>query len=1088
MRPISKLCIGLLFSLPFLGSCADDDIIKNNDYNIEEGLPVTASLKFGVAESQQVTRAAATETAERNVQNLFIIAFTSGGEISGNGSNTTDGSTASGKLYIRDVDNDTGRGTISNFRMLSGSGQTIYAIANIGTGYDRLQLTTLENFTGTREQFLQLTSTLAERNKVDVERGAFLMTGELSDVAIDERGQFLNPANNPTITLKRLEARITFSLKVDRTQHQDLQFVPSYYVVENISQGTYLFPHEKTTAQEGNTWDYTAGGYASMSEENVTKLFDDANNEDGTTSFEFYVWENRLTPKAQITQEAATTAGAENMYALREKRDKSEDTPDGRKPGQDYVLRDNFPYANDNSTYVVIYGTLTYTESDGRTVTANAAYTVHLGSTGNSTANGNEWYNNATLVNNYDTERNTHYTYNVTLSGVESMRVEVQEDDEDRPGVEGDVIVTNNTFVRDSHYGRAKFSLTRAAVKAGLSWSVSTPFQNGTKEFVEANYKINGSLGNETTLADVEALKTPISLNDYRWVQFVVNGETTRASDNKPVPSYYYAKYPGYEAYDGGTETQQAPAFGSSTGYHYNGATAYYAANVKMYDVNQLINHLYLEANKSDSKAFRDKDGDVSAAEDAEATITAFIDEYVYIYDPTKDYYKAPESTEDPADLLLWREVVNGSNRTLSISGEGTQYSPDGNTSWTETDITFSQHPIYTFYNPSAVETAWGTESEMETDKLVTTGGPNASSNSTSNGRENTLAIVPTRGMLRWSSVLYLEEDGYAHLQDSYNNIWYACLGRNRDLDGDDVVQEDEIRWYLASIDQLTDLWIGEAAIPNARLYDVDKNVNGQTVQIEHVASSSLFGRNNVWMIWAEEGASRGDVNRSIGTNGDTYNYRCVRNLGISLANIDEEPEDYVTLDQGTHTVWTQGDYGWQRQTFNEYIIDVSRLNNNTLRTATANQVLESHTERANLNRPASSFAVITNRRYSVGYNWDDDVQTERNNDPCPRGYRLPNQRELLLLTMYFGYNRPNASYTNLFDGDAGNIYVSKTNFGFVSYSYSGNKGSASGLYSTSRPGFGFEIASGDASNSTFLLLNNDNGNFYARCVRDVTD
>ena len=248
---------------------------------------------------------------------------------------------------------------------------------------------------------------------------------------------------------------------------------------------------------------------------------------------------------------------------------------------------------------------------------------------------------------------------------------------------------------------------------------------------------------------------------------------------------------------------------------------------------------------------------------------------------------------------------------------------------------------------------------------------------------------------------------------------------------------------------------------------------------------SGLFGEDNVWMIWAEEGASRGDVKRSKGTNGDTYNYRCVRNLGISLANIGKEPDDYVTLDKGTHTVWIQGNFGWQRQTFDEYIIDVSRLNNNTLRTATAEQVLETHTERANLNRPARAFAVITDRRYSVGSSWDDDVQTESNGDPCPRGYRLPNQRELLLLTMYFGYNRPDEAYDNLFDGvNATNIFVCKTNFGFSGYTYTGKTG---GTYSN-RPGFGYEIAAGDASNSTFLLLNSSSGTFYARCVRDVTN
>ena len=45
-------------------------------------------------------------------------------------------------------------------------------------------------------------------------------------------------------------------------------------------------------------------------------------------------------------------------------------------------------------------------------------------------------------------------------------------------------------------------------------------------------------------------------------------------------------------------------------------------------------------------------------------------------------------------------------------------------------------------------------------------------------------------------------------------------LLRNRDLNGDNIVQPNEIRWYLAAIDQLVDLYIGEYALDDAsRLY-----------------------------------------------------------------------------------------------------------------------------------------------------------------------------------------------------------------------------------------------------------------------------
>ena len=209
----------------------------------------------------------------------------------------------------------------------------------------------------------------------------------------------------------------------------------------------------------------------------------------------------------------------------------------------------------------------------------------------------------------------------------------------------------------------------------------------------------------------------------------------------------------------------------------------------------------------------------------------------------------------------------------------------------------------------------------METGRIWTGTIYNGATTDKSNGRLNTLHILLGNNyqndpaQLKWTEVLntsdVFSESKYYGLKSGYEYAIYACLIRNRDLNGDNIVDADEIRWYLASIDQLTDLWIGEDALPDAaKLYDVSEVTNGR-VPKRHVASSSVFNNEgvknsqggNVWMIWAEEGASRGDVNRSWGSNEtrDKYDYRCVRNLGIGLAYIDDIPEDYVKLDTGTY-------------------------------------------------------------------------------------------------------------------------------------------------------------------------------------------
>ena len=934
MKLVSYLHITILLSLlALISSCTDEDLIKS--YNIKEGVPVTVSLKYNVAQSTVETRSAQDATVEQTVQRLFVIAFKQNGDISG-------------KTYVPSVNSTLGDGTVK-LKMYSGEGQQIFAVANPNSGVGTLSYEELDAVT-TLKEFKDLHSQLRTGNELSVERMAFLMCGQLqntegnTDIAVSEDGTLVNAANQ-TINLERVDARITFNVDVDASvnKYTNMTFTPEYYRVENIPQGTYLVPRDNE--------DYTTAGYASMQAAGKEYYFDEAKREDDECAyFEFYLLENRRQPtdEQRITQAKKTTSYPEvqNLYALREKREKTDGKIDETKPGQKYVPG-NFIFAPENSTYVTIRGTLSF-EAGTDFYNADVTYTIHLGSTGNKTDNGDDWSNDEELVNNYDIRRNTHYTYNVTITGVESMRVEVQEDNETRPGVEGDVIKAGGEVVElDSHYGRAKFSLTRKDIKAGLSWAISTPFQRGLKVFDRSNYTVDKS-ENGTVVSDynmlsttqVENLQTKLSLNDYRWVQFAINQECILLSTGEAVPPSAFAKYPGYQAYSStNLEDKSAPAFGGD-GYHYSGETAIYRSDVVLYDVNQLLNYLFIEANKTTDCDLFLKDGKVSYDEDAEVTITAFIDEFVYKYNPNEVYYETPDAIQDgDPDLTLWKQVVNGDNRMLHICVKGASYSPDGNTSWAESVITFSQRPIYTFYDPdSDVSTAWGTEYKNESadENLPATSTElngiswDEDNNTFDDGRKNTVNVLSKLTGLKWTDVLYLDEGAYGRLKEDYNSVWFACLGRNRDLNGDNIVDMNEIRWYLASVDQLTDIFIAEAAVPNAKLYS--KNATSESVPLEHVISSTyntVSTTMSPWIIWAEEGASRGNLGHE-GENGP-YTYRCLRNLGLSLSYIDSQVDDYVKSSSKN----ASGDYVETERivsvdneivTYTERFIDLSRL------------------------------------------------------------------------------------------------------------------------------------------------------------------
>lgn len=1088
MRKMKLIYVWLLGLVTVLTACADEEIVKT--YNIKEGVPVTVNLKFNVAASAVETRSAQDATVEQTVQRLFVIAFKRNGEVSG-------------KTYLESV-NITGSGTVT-LDMYSGTGQQIFAVANPNSGVGTLSyelLNAVTNLDDFKALSSQLRTDKGETVSLSVERMAFLMCGQLkntedgTDIAVDAQGNLVGAADK--IDLERVDARITFNVKADGREkgYTNMTFTPKYYRVENIPQGTYLVPRENE--------DYAATmetGYASMQAAGKEYYFDEAKREnDDLSYFEFYLLENRRQPRKKITSEEkkASYSEVQNLYALREKRESDTGKPvDGTKPGQEYVPGD-FIFAPANATYVTIRGTLSF--QDGTDFYhADVTYTVHLGSTGSNP-------DDEELVNNYDVCRNTHYTYNVTITGVESMRVEVVSDKEERPGVEGDVIKAGGEVVDlDSHYGRAKFSLKRKDIQAGLSWAISTPFQRGLKVFVRSNYTEDGSengtvVSDPLTLSDnqVENLKTDITLNDYRWVQFAINQECVLRATGKPVPPSAFAKYPGYAAYSSKDLSEQAPAFGGE-GYHYSGSTAIYSKNVVLYDVNQLLNHLFIEAYKSDSQLFLDANGNVSPAEDATVTITAYIDEYVYKYNPNEKYYEIPTALDkgDP-DLTLWKKFVNAENRMLHICVKGAQYSPDGNTSWAESVITFSQRPIYTFYDPdSDVKTAWGTEFKNEsedanlpaTSKALNGIDWNKDNNTFNDGRKNTLEVLGQLPDLKWTDVLYLNEADYGHLKDDYKCVWFACLGRNRDLDGDNIVDPDEIRWYLASVDQLTDIFIAEAAVPNAKLYS--KNATSTNVPLEHVISSTYNTGSSPWIIWAEEGASRGNLGHE-NENGP-YTYRCLRNLGLSLDDKDSDLDDYVQPSEESKRTVT---IGRGTVTYTERFIDLSRLEPNTLRAALTGGILPQNKERDDNDRPYRKFAVLVSAegdRWNSSYDnasglypkndywtWNNLYNYENNGNPCPDGYRAPNLRELML--MYTTY--PDLFETK-FGESSSSYYLCKTGFSFNGWGdYNDDFGSPN------RPGFvyvyEYNTSKPSASYGNLMLLTGGGTSGKVRCVRDV--
>lgn len=349
--------------------------------------------------------------------------------------------------------------------------------------------------------------------------------------------------------------------------------------------------------------------------------------------------------------------------------------------------------------------------------------------------------------------------------------------------------------------------------------------------------------------------------------------------------------------------------------------------------------------------------------DDDKVYYTCFIDEYFY--------GDANGNCNSNVGLPL-KDFINTQPRTIQIC---TYYNKNDVSSSTSTinmaAYTFSQQPICTVYDLSYLDkniNGWGIEWTQESENL------NASFTSSKNrfdqGREN------MTGVLKKNWDLYIDYKSN-HLTIGSNYVDYACLSRNRDLNGNGVIDDNELRWYLPAIKQYVGLVMGDDVLPkDARLYN--EGDGGADSDYFYISSSIYWGS---YLLKSSEVASLDLVE-----NG-RYPYRCVRNLVNVKRNIDE----FVTKSNEHYDDAACKSYSFEK------------LNDGAKRDNIIGSLTFGHNYFDEENRLPNSFEVGV---------WEDDninaLQASLKN-PCKgakEGWRLPNQRELLIIA----FNRHNDS------------------------------------------------------------------------------
>ena len=236
------------------------------------------------------------------------------------------------------------------------------------------------------------------------------------------------------------------------------------------------------------------------------------------------------------------------------------------------------------------------------------------------------------------------------------------------------------------------------------------------------------------------------------------------------------------------------------------------------------------------------------------------------------------------------------------IDGDNAHYSPDGASSTMTAIQTFRQKSIRTVYNvdksESELPTCWGLESSMEGD-LVDVGDVSRGKSS-GNGRLNTLQCLlgsNYQTVLQWTDVLDVwstnPEDRY---KLKINDALHAVLTRNRDLDGDNIVDpEESAGTWLPKTSSWTSTSVRVPwTTPLTSIPLIPTTATGKLTGIIRPALPTTEDRaviNVAWGLYAEEcvalGATSGMERPELGNK---FTYRCVRNLGIGLDAPESEP------------------------------------------------------------------------------------------------------------------------------------------------------------------------------------------------------
>lgn len=868
------------------------------------------------------------------------------------------------------------------------------------------------------------------------------------------------------IHLRRMISYVKFNIEADT----NIEIEPISWQVHSNPIIAYLQERDANSADVSTYFGDRPGYSSNHGVSNLSYDFDSGDLTDATgaatgkkgSSFDFYLFENKQTATDYKAIDGDDYVGIKNGYADREREWKNADgantgiykslSPTGAeaKPNAEGTDTKNF------ATYVTFRLKVTYwvkkTIEDGDNVDVNDTDAFTPVSKGTPDAVHREGYANYTVhlgyieggdeqekAEDFNCRRNMKYTYNVTVKSLTNIIVEAFNNVENQSGAEGDVTDVQNVnhIDLDAHYAVFNIQLSNKD-RQNLKWMIEAPYDNATYSYYADDYREGGSnydnrdklasdqfytwirfkpTTDENTLrryrdyegepeADIWTLEQLADPATYRGVDEQGTEVTDADSDTQLWYTVFVDEYVYHKDADGKDTYINDPVRGKVEG----GWHAY---------VNQNPRIVWIACNNR------------HISDDKESMYMN--SKYMISQNSILTYYSSTAQTPNNTALGLEHE-----NETFGLNLAWSQ------TAWNAMSKPNADNGRYNVWyylsggNTNNVQSTsdrgWNAMAATKsvkingTDRTCLTPFKRAAINSDQlkepSGDKTAQIFMPaniktelyegteSKRKADWKKLGPSEENEFIE-------IITACMSRNRDENGNGIIDVNEMKWYVPTTGKYARIILGRAVIPQSqRLMNFDlipaygfKQSNGTYNRSDSDWNTRYhFASSDKKNVWAEEGTSSSDWLQGDWDMG-AWQIRCVRNLGVNMERVIE-----------TDPVTQAYEYDSKTKTFSlSYYEDACK------RAPQSNHLL-SHDVQSAINQPAAKFEIaeddcnatntpivanmttlLFNGSQLTGYTTDAWKTACDNNYICgiyaqetdgsDRGsWRVPNQKELVMM------------------------------------------------------------------------------------------